>query len=88
MFYVDIATDNFEATAIHYTELPGMKMIKLGTIKSPELRAVETLKLIRLAIDQSKVKEFDMLSLGEIEEVLQQYMSNEAYWKDIFDEEW
>jgi hypothetical protein len=88
MFYTDIATENFTATAIHYSEMPGMKMIKLGSIKSPELRAMETLKMIRLAIDQRQVKEFDMLSLGEIEEVLQQYMSNEPYWKDIFDEEW
>lgn len=88
MFYVDIATDNFTATAIHYSEMPGMKMIKLGSIKSPELRAVETLKMIRLALDQQHVKEFDALSLGEIEEVLTQYMSNQPYWKDLFDEEW
>ena len=88
MFYTDISTENFTATAIHYSEMPGMKMIKLGSIKSPELRAVETLKMIRLALDQQRVKEFDALSLGEIEEVLTQYMSNQPYWKDLFDEEW
>lgn len=88
MLYTDISIDNFSTTAIHYSEMPGMKMIRLGAIKSPEIRTHEVVKTLRLAIDQRDTAAFDALSLGELESVLEQYMQNEPYWKDLFDEEW